>query len=71
METAAVNRAMGATDMNAQSSRSHSIFTVYLTGTNADLGATVTGCLHLCDLAGPPAPSVLAFRALCAWDRCL
>jgi kinesin family protein C1 len=52
METAALNRAMGATDMNTQSSRSHCIFSVYITGTNADLGATVTGCLHLCDLAG-------------------
>jgi hypothetical protein len=43
--------------MNAVSSRSHSIFSLYLTGANAELGAVVSGCLHLCDLAGSATPS--------------
>jgi hypothetical protein len=51
MEKAAVNRVTGATDANAQSSRSHCIFTLYLTGVHED-GACVTGILNLCDLAG-------------------
>mmetsp|Transcript_8328 Transcript_8328/g.9953 ORF Transcript_8328/g.9953 Transcript_8328/m.9953 type:complete len:981 (+) Transcript_8328:94-3036(+) len=52
MDTAALHRATASTEMNAVSSRSHSIFSLYLTGKNEELGATVTGCLHLCDLAG-------------------
>jgi len=52
MDTAALHRATASTDMNAVSSRSHSIFSLYLTGTNEEMGATVTGTLHLCDLAG-------------------
>lgn len=52
MDTAALHRATATTDMNATSSRSHSIFSLYLTGENEELGATVSGCLHLCDLAG-------------------
>jgi len=52
MDTAALHRATACTDMNAVSSRSHSIFSLYLTGANEELGATITGCLHLCDLAG-------------------
>merc|ERR1719281_1099991 len=38
--------------MNAQSSRSHSIFALYITGTNADLNTELHGALHLVDLAG-------------------
>jgi kinesin family protein C1 len=45
-------RAVGATDMNAQSSRSHSIFALYITGTNTDLNTELHGALHLVDLAG-------------------
>mmetsp|Transcript_71066 Transcript_71066/g.160805 ORF Transcript_71066/g.160805 Transcript_71066/m.160805 type:complete len:1051 (+) Transcript_71066:1-3153(+) len=52
MDTAALHRATASTEMNAVSSRSHSIFSLYLTGANAELGATITGTLHLCDLAG-------------------
>jgi len=52
MDTAALHRATASTEMNAVSSRSHSIFSLYLTGINEELGAKVTGCLHLCDLAG-------------------
>eukprot|EP00613_Pedinella_sp_CCMP2098_P041148 CAMPEP_0171801234 /NCGR_PEP_ID=MMETSP0991-20121206/72144_1 /TAXON_ID=483369 /ORGANISM="non described non described, Strain CCMP2098" /LENGTH=1019 /DNA_ID=CAMNT_0012412877 /DNA_START=73 /DNA_END=3132 /DNA_ORIENTATION=- len=52
METAAMHRATASTEMNAVSSRSHSIFSLYLTGVNSELGANVSGTLHLCDLAG-------------------
>eukprot|EP00927_Polykrikos_kofoidii_P044178 TRINITY_DN38218_c0_g1_i1.p1 TRINITY_DN38218_c0_g1~~TRINITY_DN38218_c0_g1_i1.p1 ORF type:complete len:859 (+),score=162.01 TRINITY_DN38218_c0_g1_i1:60-2579(+) len=52
MARAARHRAVGATDMNASSSRSHFIFALYLRGTNEALGQEVTGVLHLVDLAG-------------------
>eukprot|EP00466_Bigelowiella_natans_P015931 jgi/Bigna1/34079/e_gw1.4.233.1 len=45
-------RSVAATKMNIQSSRSHSVFTMYLTGTNKKQGLEATGQLHLCDLAG-------------------
>merc|ERR1712054_484289 len=37
---------------NAQSSRSHSIFALYLTGVNRELNSELHGALHLVDLAG-------------------
>ena len=37
---------------NAASSRSHSIFALYLTGVNEGLGSELHGALHLVDLAG-------------------
>ena len=46
------NRAVSATDMNAQSSRSHSIFTLHLSGMNESTRTTITGALNLVDLAG-------------------
>merc|ERR1712182_106956 len=49
---AAQHRAVGSTDMNAVSSRSHSIFALYLKGTNSGLGSELHGALHLVDLAG-------------------
>ena len=52
MARAAKQRAVGSTDMNAQSSRSHSVFALYLKGTNAELGSELHGALHLVDLAG-------------------
>lgn len=52
MDTAALHRQTASTQMNAQSSRSHSIFTLHLEGLNKELGARVKGALHLCDLAG-------------------
>jgi kinesin family protein C1 len=52
MDTAALHRATSATNMNAQSSRSHSVFTLHLTGVNDEQGAKIKGQLHLCDLAG-------------------
>ena len=52
MSKAAKQRAVGCTDMNSQSSRSHSIFALYLQGTNAKLNTELHGALHLVDLAG-------------------
>jgi len=52
MAKAAKQRAVGATDMNSESSRSHSIFALYLRGTNERLGQQLHGALHLVDLAG-------------------
>merc|ERR1712054_487477 len=37
---------------NAQSSRSHSIFALYLTGVNRENKTELSGALHLVDLAG-------------------
>merc|ERR1719486_733944 len=38
--------------MNSASSRSHSIFAMYLKGTNRELDVELHGALHLVDLAG-------------------
>ncbi|CDW78179.1 kinesin heavy chain [Stylonychia lemnae] len=46
------NRAIGVTDMNKQSSRSHSIFIMTITQTNNADFSTKTGKLFLVDLAG-------------------
>merc|ERR1719443_2511095 len=52
MAKAAKLRAVGGTDMNAQSSRSHSIFALYLSGSNTELNSELRGALNLVDLAG-------------------
>lgn len=52
MKKANKSRSVAKTDMNSQSSRSHSIFQLHLTGTNQVAGVVVKGCLNLCDLAG-------------------
>eukprot|EP00550_Attheya_septentrionalis_P001308 CAMPEP_0198287346 /NCGR_PEP_ID=MMETSP1449-20131203/6200_1 /TAXON_ID=420275 /ORGANISM="Attheya septentrionalis, Strain CCMP2084" /LENGTH=894 /DNA_ID=CAMNT_0043985293 /DNA_START=206 /DNA_END=2890 /DNA_ORIENTATION=- len=52
METAARARSVASTKMNAQSSRSHSVFMLHLRGQNEDDGTVVEGALNLCDLAG-------------------
>jgi len=49
---AAKLRAVGSTDMNSVSSRSHSIFALYLSGSNPELNSELRGALHLVDLAG-------------------
>jgi kinesin family protein C2/C3 len=46
------NRAVGSHDMNAQSSRSHSILCIRVTGVNLHNGDDMAGKLHLIDLAG-------------------
>jgi kinesin family member C1 len=52
MECASRSRSVASTKMNAQSSRSHSVFMLHLRGYNEDSGAFVHGALNLCDLAG-------------------
>ncbi|XP_059661646.1 kinesin-like protein KIN-14C [Cornus florida] len=46
------NRAKGATALNERSSRSHSVVTVHVRGTDLKSGASLRGSLHLVDLAG-------------------
>ncbi|KDO30870.1 hypothetical protein SPRG_04772 [Saprolegnia parasitica CBS 223.65] len=52
MERASRLRSVAATDMNEQSSRSHSVFSLYLKGTNDEQGVVLEGRLNLVDLAG-------------------
>jgi len=52
MVSAASQRSVAATHMNAESSRSHSIFTLYLEGSNQCLNKQLHGVLNLVDLAG-------------------
>lgn len=49
---AAKNRATAATRSNAESSRSHSIFRLYINAKNASTGQSLRGLLNLVDLAG-------------------
>ena len=49
---ASAARAVEATQMNAQSSRSHTLFLLYITGVHAASGQQLNGCLNLVDLAG-------------------
>ena len=52
MAEAARLRMVGSTQMNLQSSRSHAIFCLHLTGMNKRNGQSLTGQLSLVDLAG-------------------
>ena len=52
MTKAAKNRASASTNMNEHSSRSHSVFTLYLTASNPLSKQSLSGSLNLCDLAG-------------------
>jgi len=52
MVLAARYRSCGVTDMNAEASRSHAVFTLYLTATNEETGHQLKGKLNLVDLAG-------------------
>ncbi|CEP08137.1 hypothetical protein [Parasitella parasitica] len=52
LRKASQNRATGATNMNERSSRSHSVFTLQLTGHNTKTGEDTSGILNLIDLAG-------------------
>ena len=49
---AAASRKVEATQMNAQNSRSHTLFMLYVTGVHADSGQKLEGFLCLVDLAG-------------------
>ncbi|KAK8559951.1 hypothetical protein V6N13_061425 [Hibiscus sabdariffa] len=52
MNIGLMNRAVGATVLNERSSRSHSILTVHVRGTDLKTKAVLRGSLHLVDLAG-------------------
>ncbi|KAJ8439431.1 hypothetical protein Cgig2_001771 [Carnegiea gigantea] len=52
MKVGFMNRAIGATALNERSSRSHSILTVHVRGTDLKNDSVLRGCLHLVDLAG-------------------
>jgi kinesin family protein C1 len=52
MRQAAKHRSVACTDMNAVSSRSHSVFTLHLTATHKQLKQCLRGKLNLVDLAG-------------------
>jgi len=52
MRQAAKHRSVGSTDMNAVSSRSHSVFTLHLTAYHPENRQALRGTLNLCDLAG-------------------
>jgi len=52
MQLAARHRSVSATNMNEQSSRSHSIFCLYLKASNPTHGHVLKGTLSLVDLAG-------------------
>lgn len=52
MNIGLMNRAVGATALNERSSRSHSVLTVHVRGTDLKTDAVLRGSLHLVDLAG-------------------
>lgn len=52
MRQAAKHRSVGHTDMNAVSSRSHSVFTLHLTALHPENRQALRGTLNLVDLAG-------------------
>ena len=52
LQKASENRAVASTNCNERSSRSHSVFTMKLSGTNTLTEETSEGILNLIDLAG-------------------
>ncbi len=52
LDKASANRAVAATNCNERSSRSHSVFTLTLSGTNPLTQESSYGVLNLIDLAG-------------------
>src|SRR3984957_16824544 len=52
MRRGAMTRAVAATNMNQESSRSHSIFVITITQKNVETGSSKSGQLFLVDLAG-------------------
>lgn len=52
MDKAAKRRAVGVTNLNSSSSRSHMVVSLFLKGVNETLGKDAHGALHLVDLAG-------------------
>ncbi|CAN6236341.1 unnamed protein product [Urochloa humidicola] len=52
LEKASQSRSVGKTQMNEQSSRSHFVFSLKISGSNENTGQHVQGVLNLIDLAG-------------------
>ncbi|XP_057818675.1 kinesin-like protein KIN-14L isoform X2 [Cryptomeria japonica] len=52
MNSGQKNRSVSSTALNDRSSRSHSVLTVHVQGTDCVSGCTLHSCLHLVDLAG-------------------
>eukprot|EP00808_Paulinella_micropora_P007515 g40283.t1 len=52
MEQGGINRSIAATEMNNESSRSHSVFSLTMVQKEPKTGSTKTSKLHLVDLAG-------------------
>ncbi len=52
VQRAAASRSCEATAMNSVSSRSHSVFMLYISGSHPPSGTQLQGCLCLVDLAG-------------------
>ncbi|KAG9145127.1 hypothetical protein Leryth_008920 [Lithospermum erythrorhizon] len=52
MNVGLMNRAIGATALNERSSRSHSVLTIHVQGTDLETNVVLHGNLHLVDLAG-------------------
>ncbi|CAL5214822.1 unnamed protein product [Lathyrus oleraceus] len=52
MNTGLMNRATSATALNERSSRSHSVLSIHVRGTEVKTNTLLRGCLHLVDLAG-------------------
>ncbi|KAI4315423.1 hypothetical protein L6164_028235 [Bauhinia variegata] len=52
MNLGMMNRATSATALNERSSRSHSVLTIHVRGTDLETNTLLRGCLHLVDLAG-------------------
>ncbi|KAG4391564.1 hypothetical protein GLYMA_05G208100v4 [Glycine max] len=52
MNIGLMNRATSATALNERSSRSHSVLSVHVRGTDLKTNTLLRGCLHLVDLAG-------------------
>lgn len=52
MNIGLMNRAVGATALNERSSRSHSVLSVHVRGTDLKTDTVLRGSLHLVDLAG-------------------
>lgn len=52
MNIGSMNRATSATALNERSSRSHSVLSIHVRGTELKTNTLLRGCLHLVDLAG-------------------
>ncbi|XLS86506.1 hypothetical protein HN51_036672, partial [Arachis hypogaea] len=52
MNIGMTNRATSATALNERSSRSHSVLSIHVRGTDLKTNTLLRGCLHLVDLAG-------------------